>query len=207
MTQSNHGRPAMALAARNDSPIIAAPNASSFLELYAFERPEPAKPVDEFVDELKALVRAHPIDAQLAEALKYGSASREAMQRWIKDYYQFIRLDAQGTAAMIARCRRRGLFLALSQLVNRKTGFHQVTTPPLELFLRFAAAFGVSSATSWRRTTPVRRPCRRRTRACSSSSPASRRASSSARSPARARCSTSCATSGPGSASAASPST
>ena len=136
----------MALAARNDSPIVTAPNASSFLELYAFEQPEPAKPVDDFVAELKGLVRAHPIDAQLAQALKYGSASREAMQRWIKDYYQFIRMDAQGTAAMIGRCRRRGLFLALSQLVNRKTGFHQVTTPPLQLFLRFAAAFGVTPA-------------------------------------------------------------
>ena len=105
----------------------AVPNASGFLDLYAFERPGPALPVDEFVEELKALIRAHPIEDTLAEALRYGTASREAMQRWIKDYYQFIRLDAQGTAAMIARCRRRGLFLALSQLVNRKTGFHQVT--------------------------------------------------------------------------------
>ena len=65
------------------------------------------------------------------------------MRRWIKDYWQFIRLDAQGTAATIARCRRRGLFIALSPLVSRKTGFHQVTRPPLELFLRFAAAFGL----------------------------------------------------------------
>lgn len=123
-----------------------APNASSFLDLYSFERPEPAKPVDDFIDELKSIVRTHPIDARLAEALKYGTASREAMQRWIKDYYQFIRQDAQGTAAMIARCRRRGLFLTLSQMVNRKTGFHQVTTPPLQLFLRFAEAFDVSAA-------------------------------------------------------------
>ena len=68
-------------------------------------------------------MRAHPVDATLADALKYGGADREAMRRWIKDYYQFIRLDAQGTAAMIARCRRRGLFIALSPLVNRKTGF------------------------------------------------------------------------------------
>ena len=66
--------------------------------------------------------------------------------RWIKDYYHFIKRDAQGTAAMVARCPRRGLFIALSQLVNRKTGFHQVTHPLRELFLRFAAAFGVSEA-------------------------------------------------------------
>jgi len=136
----------MAIAARQPMPITPAPNASSFLELYAFERPEPAKPVDDFIEELKDLIRAHPIDGQLAESLKYGTASREAMQRWIKDYYQFIRMDAQGTAATIARCRRRGLFLALSPLVNRKTGFHQVTTPPRELFVRFAAAFGISEA-------------------------------------------------------------
>ncbi len=133
----------MAIATKQHS-HAPAPNASAFLDLYAHERPEPAKPVAEFIDELKALVRAYPIDAALAEALRYGTASREAMQRWIKDYYQFIRMDAQGTAAMIARCRRRGLFLALSQLVNRKTGFHQVTTPPLQLFLRFAEAFGLT---------------------------------------------------------------
>lgn len=136
----------MAIAAKDDAPMSSAPNASSFLELYAFERPGPAKPVDEFIEELKNLIRAHAIDGQLAEALKHGSVAREAMQRWIKDYYQFIRLDAQGTAAMMARCRRRGLFLTLSQLVNRKTGFHQVTKPPLQLFLRFADAFGVTPA-------------------------------------------------------------
>jgi hypothetical protein len=122
------------------------PNASAFLDLYRHERPEPARPVDEFLDELKQLVRNHPIDGRLAEALKYGSAPRPAMQRWIKDYYQYIRLDAQGTAATIARCPRRGLFLTLSPVVSRKTGFYQVTTPPLQLFIRFAAAFGVSPA-------------------------------------------------------------
>jgi len=136
----------MAIALKDSAPFSPAPNASSFVELYAFERPAPAKPVDQFIEELKDLIRSHPIDGELAEALKYGTVSRPAMQRWIKDYYQFIRMDAQGTAAAIARCRRRGLFLALSPLVNRKTGFHQVTTPPLQLFVRFAEAFGVTPA-------------------------------------------------------------
>lgn len=127
-------------------PLPSPPNQSSFTELYAFERPAGAVAPDAFVAELKALVRAHPIDATLAGALKYGTASREHLVRWIKDYYHFIKRDAQGSAAMVARCRRRGLFIALSQIVNRKTGFHQVTRPPRELFLRFAAAFGVSEA-------------------------------------------------------------
>lgn len=126
-----------------DAPL---PNQSSFTELYGFERPTVAVSPDAFVAELKDLVRAHPIDATLASALKYGTASRENLVRWIKDYYHFIKRDAQGSAAMVARCRQRGLFIALSQIVNRKTGFHQVTRPPLELFLRFAAAFGVSEA-------------------------------------------------------------
>ena len=121
-----------------------APNASAFLELYAFERPQPAKPIDEFIGELKQLVRVHPIDGRLAEGLRYGKISREALRRWIKDYYQYIRLDAQGTAAMVARCRHRGLYLTMSPIVNRKTGFLQVTRPPLELFVDFAEAFGVS---------------------------------------------------------------
>jgi pyrroloquinoline quinone (PQQ) biosynthesis protein C len=122
------------------------PNASDFVALYAFERPGPALPADAFVEELKALVRAHPIDGGLAEALRYGSADPEGLRRWIKDYWQFIRRDAQGTAATIARCRRRGLFIALSPILNRKTGFHQVTRPPCDLFLRFAAAFGLTPA-------------------------------------------------------------
>src|SRR5262245_3771746 len=112
----------MALPAVGQGTGSGAPNASAFLDLYRHERPEPARPVDEFLAELRELIRAHPIDGGLAEALKYGGGSREAMRRWIKDYYQFIRLDAQGTAATIARCRRRGLFLALSPLVSRKTG-------------------------------------------------------------------------------------
>jgi hypothetical protein len=135
----------MAIAAQHRPSTTPAPNASSFLELYSFEQPGSARPIGEFLEELKDLIRAHPIDGRLAEALRYGAASREAMQRWIKDYYQFIRLDAPATAATIARCRRRGLFLALSQMLNRKTGFHQITTPPLELFVRFAAAFGVTA--------------------------------------------------------------
>jgi pyrroloquinoline quinone (PQQ) biosynthesis protein C len=125
---------------------VPSPNQSAFTELYAFERPAIALSPTAFVEELKELVRAHPIDAELASALKYGTATREHVVRWIKYYYHFIKRDAQGTAATIARCPRRGLFIALSQLVNRKTGFHQVTRPPRELFLRFAAAFGVSEA-------------------------------------------------------------
>jgi pyrroloquinoline quinone (PQQ) biosynthesis protein C len=127
------------------APLLA-PNASDFLSLYVFERPAPARPVDAFVAELKELVRAHPIDAGLAEALRYGGVERDALRRWVKDYYWFIRRDAQATAAMTARCRRRGLFIALSPLVNRKTGFLQVTRPPLDLYLRFAEALGVGHA-------------------------------------------------------------
>ena len=119
------------------------PNQSAFLELYDCERPAPGLPVDAFLDELRTLVREHPVDATLADALRYGTASKDAMRRWIKEYWQWIRQDAQGSAAMIARCPRRGMFIALSQIVNRKTGFHQVTTPAHELFLRFAAAFGL----------------------------------------------------------------
>jgi pyrroloquinoline quinone (PQQ) biosynthesis protein C len=126
------------------TPHTSVPNQSAFTELYGFERPTSAVSPEAFVEEVKELVRAHPIDTELASALKYGAAPREHLVRWIKDYYHFIKRDAQGTAATIARCRRRGLFIALSQLVNRKTGFHQVTRPPRELFLRFAAAFGVS---------------------------------------------------------------
>jgi pyrroloquinoline quinone (PQQ) biosynthesis protein C len=44
---------------------------------------------------------------------------------------------------MVARCRRRGLFLEVAKAVNRRTGFYQVTTPLRALFLRFAAAVGV----------------------------------------------------------------
>jgi pyrroloquinoline quinone (PQQ) biosynthesis protein C len=126
--------------------MLTGANQNDYLALYAFERPEPARPVDVFIDELRALVRAHPIEAGLATALRYGPVPRDAMRRWIKEYWQWIRDDAQGSAATVARCRRRGLFIALSPIVSRKTGFLQVTTPPYELFLRFAAAFDLDRA-------------------------------------------------------------
>jgi len=132
----------IALRERREDPLR--PNQGDYLELYGFERPAPAIPVHAFVEELKTLVREHPVDATLATALRSGAASREAIRRWIKEYWTWIRLDAQGTAAFVARCRRRGLFIACAQMVNRKTGFHQVTRPATDLFLRFAAAFGLS---------------------------------------------------------------
>src|SRR4029453_8541012 len=101
----------MATPLRQPSAPSAFLNASEFLDLYAFERPTAAIPIDAFVEELKALVCGHRVEATLADALKYGGTDREALRRWIRDYYQFIRLDAQGTAAMVARCRRRGLFI------------------------------------------------------------------------------------------------
>src|SRR5262249_19728637 len=52
----------MATPLRQPSTTSAAPNASDFLELYAFERPAPPLPVDAFIDELKGLVRAHPVE-------------------------------------------------------------------------------------------------------------------------------------------------
>jgi len=124
----------------------AEPNASDFLARYAHERPGSPRPVGEFVDELRALVRAHTFDARLTEGLKYGTIARDHLRRWAKDYYHWIRAEAQGAAAMVARCRRRGVFLEASEVVNRRTGFYQVTTPLRELFLRFAAALGLGEA-------------------------------------------------------------
>src|SRR5262249_46695196 len=138
-------RPVMATA-MGRTPHASSPNQSAFTELYGFERPTLALSPGAFVEELKDLVRAQPFDPELASALKYGTAKREHLVRWIKDYYHFVKRDAQGTAAVVARCRGRGLFIALSPLVNRKTGFHQMTRPPRELFLRFAAGFGISEA-------------------------------------------------------------
>jgi hypothetical protein len=92
-------------------PVVPSPNQSAFTELYAFERPTIALSPKAFVEELKELVRAHPIDMELAAALKYGTAAREHVVRWIRDYYHHQARRA-GTAATIARRPRRGLFIA-----------------------------------------------------------------------------------------------
>src|SRR5262249_54543678 len=120
----------MATPLRQPTPRVAAPNASDFVELYAFERPQPALPVDDFVDELKTLVCEHPVEPALAEALKYGGVEREAMRRWLKDYYQFIRLDAQGTGAPLPPARRRGAFLPPSPPPGRQTRLPPRARPP-----------------------------------------------------------------------------
>lgn len=99
--------------------------------------------VEEFIDELHGLVRSHPIDPELARSVKYGKAQRQHVRRWAKDYYHYVQHDAQATAATLARCLDRNLFLYLSQDLSRKAGFYQVSANPLELYRRFTDALEI----------------------------------------------------------------
>lgn len=103
----------------------------------------PAVDAERFAQALEAIARAHPIDARLAESVKYGRAKLDDVRRWAKDYYHYIREDAQATAATLARCLDRRLFLFLSEHLSRKAGFYQVQDP-LELYLRFTDALGIA---------------------------------------------------------------
>jgi len=102
-----------------------------------------ALPVDQFVAELKDVVRLHPLDSRLAEDVKYGRAKIEHVRRFAKDYYRYVEHDVQGSAATLARCLDRRLFLELSRGLSRKAGFFQIANP-LELYLQFTDALGVS---------------------------------------------------------------
>ena len=99
---------------------------------------------DEFVEELQAMAAARAWTPTLAERLRTGALRDEPLRRWVKDYYFWIRLDAQGAAANVARCPRRGVYLDVAAGVARKSGFYQVGARPLGLFVRFAEALGVS---------------------------------------------------------------
>jgi hypothetical protein len=118
--------------------------APSFRDLYAGERERPALSPDEFVEELQAMAMSRAFAPTLTERLRYGELKGEALKRWIKDYYFFVRLDAQGAAANVARCPRRGVYLDVAAAVARKSGFYQVGRRPLDLYCRFAETFGVS---------------------------------------------------------------
>jgi hypothetical protein len=98
---------------------------------------------EQFVAELKELIRAQPLEASLAQNLKYGRAKIEHVRRWAKDYFRYVEHDAQATAATLARCLDRKLFLELSGGLSRKTGFYQITNP-IERYLEFTAALGIT---------------------------------------------------------------
>lgn len=102
-----------------------------------------ALPVGEFVAELRDIVRGHAIDPALGEEVKYGRAKIEHVRRWAKDYYRYVEHDVQGTAATLARCLDRKLFLELSRGLSRKAGFFQIANP-LELYRQFTDALGIS---------------------------------------------------------------
>ena len=104
-----------------------------------------ALPVADFVAELKALARAEPVDPELAQSLKYGRAELPYVRRWAKDYFRYIEHDTQATAATLARCLDRRLFLELSGTLARKAGYFQIGTP-LELYRKFTDAIGISRA-------------------------------------------------------------
>jgi pyrroloquinoline quinone (PQQ) biosynthesis protein C len=116
----------------------------SFRELYQSERVRPVVSPDDFVDELQTMAMARSFEPILTEKLRYGKLRGEAMKRWIKDYYFFVRLEPQGAAANVARCPRRGVYLDVAAGVARKSGFHEVGARPLDLYVRFARAFGLS---------------------------------------------------------------
>jgi len=99
--------------------------------------------VSDFVAELRAEAHRLPIDPTLAERLKYGKADLEHLRRFAKDYFRFIEHDPQATAATLARCLDRELFLELSGHLTRKTGFFQ-TKNTLELYRQFTGALGIS---------------------------------------------------------------
>jgi len=110
-------------------------------------RVTPAEPLptERFVAELRDLVRAQPLEPTLAPNLKYGRAKPEYLRRWAKDYFRYVEHDAQATAAMLARCLDRKLFLELSGGLSRKSGFYQIANP-LELYLKFTAALDIAPA-------------------------------------------------------------
>src|SRR5207244_2613927 len=80
-------------------------------------------PAADFVAELRAEARRLSIDPTLAQSLKYGKADVLHVRRWAKDYFRYIEHDPQATAATLARCLDRELFLELSGHLARKTGF------------------------------------------------------------------------------------
>lgn len=99
--------------------------------------------VDDFIAELQEIVRAHPLDPELAQSVKYGKSKIEHVRRWAKDYYHYIRDDAQATAATLARCLDRNLFLTLSQALSRRAGFFQMPNA-VELYFKFTDALEIS---------------------------------------------------------------
>jgi pyrroloquinoline quinone (PQQ) biosynthesis protein C len=105
--------------------------------------PADALPAADFVAELRALARRHAIDPTLAQSLRYGRAELANVRRWAKDYFRYVEHDAQASAATLARCLDRELFLELSGHLARKTGFFQ-TGNALDLYRRFTDALGIS---------------------------------------------------------------
>jgi pyrroloquinoline quinone (PQQ) biosynthesis protein C len=104
-----------------------------------------ALPAADFIAELEASVRAEAFDPGLAQSLKYGRAELAHVRRWAKDYFRYIEHDAQATAATLARCLDRKLFLELSGSLARKAGYFQIASP-LELYRKFTEALGISRA-------------------------------------------------------------
>jgi pyrroloquinoline quinone (PQQ) biosynthesis protein C len=100
---------------------------------------------ERLVAELQDVVRSQPLDPSLAQSLKYGRAPVESLRRWSKDYYRYVEHDAQATAATLARCLDRKLFLELSGALSRKAGFYQIANP-LDLYLKFTTALGITQA-------------------------------------------------------------
>ncbi len=103
-----------------------------------------AKPVDQFLAELKSFVEDHhPKKSRMIQAIVQGKASKKALQQFAKEFYAYSAFSLRPFAALVANAPDDLSLKLMLQNFAGEAGF--LNTPPHPVVFRdFATATGVT---------------------------------------------------------------
>ncbi len=109
--------------------------------------PQVAMPIDEFIDDLVATMRALKPGkpSKLMVAFFKGTAPREVVAAYTKEQYHYSRFVVHSMASAIGLMLERDNFLMLSENFSREAGFYQ-TKNHIDVLTKFGFAFGLTEA-------------------------------------------------------------
>jgi pyrroloquinoline quinone (PQQ) biosynthesis protein C len=103
-----------------------------------------AKPVDQFLADLQEFVAGHhPKDCKMIQAIANGTASKEAIQKFTKEFYAYSAFSVRAFAALVANTPDDISYQLMLQNFAGEAGLLNTPAHPV-LFREFALATGVT---------------------------------------------------------------
>jgi pyrroloquinoline quinone (PQQ) biosynthesis protein C len=108
------------------------------------EEASKAQPVDQFIGELKSFIQDHhPKKSKIVQSIVNGTASKEALQKFSKEFYAYSAFSVRPFAALVANAPDETSYRMMLQNFAGEAGLLNTPAHPV-LFRKFALATGLT---------------------------------------------------------------